>query len=58
VGFDGERWIGGGKSDLRADALLTKSSGSSAEAPYVFRYLQDFLSGGTRIRTGDTMIFS
>ena len=36
--------------------LLTRGPGSAAVA--FSPCLQDFLSGGTRIRTGDTMIFS
>jgi hypothetical protein len=39
------------------DALLTKGPGSYTEALYFSLVCRTFLSGGTRIRTGDTMIF-
>jgi hypothetical protein len=37
---------------------LTKGSGNTAKAPYFSSICRTFRSGGTRIRTGDTMIFS
>jgi hypothetical protein len=37
--------------------LLTKGSGSTAGAPHFSAICRTFSSGGTRIRTGDTMIF-
>jgi hypothetical protein len=37
---------------------LTKGSGSTAQALSFSTVCRTFLSGGTRIRTGDTMIFS
>ncbi len=38
--------------------LLTRGPDSAAEALSFFAICRTFLSGGTRIRTGDTMIFS
>jgi hypothetical protein len=40
------------------DTPLTKGSGDTAKTPYFSAICRTFISGGTRIRTGDTMIFS
>ena len=45
-------------SERTVDALLTKSPGSASGAPLFPAICRTFLSGGTRIRTGETMIFS
>ena len=45
------------RSDLFLNGLLTKSSGSTARALIFSSICRTFRSGGTRIRTGDTMIF-
>jgi hypothetical protein len=37
---------------------LTKGPGSTVWVPYFSAICRTFISGGTRIRTGDTMIFS
>jgi hypothetical protein len=44
--------------DPAVDMSLTKGSVSSAEALIFSAICRTFRSGGTRIRTGDTMIFS
>jgi hypothetical protein len=43
--------------DPAVDTPLTKGSGSTAKALYFSTICRTFSSGGTRIRTGDTMIF-
>jgi len=43
--------------DPAVDTPLTKGSGDTAKAPYFSAICRTFRSGGTRIRTGDTMIF-
>jgi hypothetical protein len=43
--------------DPAVDVLLTKGSGSIAKAPSFSAICRTLRSGGTRIRTGDTMIF-
>jgi hypothetical protein len=45
-------------AERAVDALLTKGPGSYTEALHFLATCRTFLSGGTRIRTGDTMIFS
>jgi hypothetical protein len=44
--------------DPAVDTPLTKGSGDTAKAPCFSAICRTFISGGTRIRTGDTMIFS
>ena len=44
--------------DPAVDTPLTKVPGRSVETLYFLAICRTFLSGGTRIRTGDTMIFS
>jgi hypothetical protein len=44
--------------DPAVDTPLTMGSGSAAKALYFLAICRTFRSGGTRIRTGDTMIFS
>jgi hypothetical protein len=44
--------------DPAVDTPLTKDSGDTAKAPCFSAICRTFRSGGTRIRTGDTMIFS
>ena len=45
-------------AERAVDALLTKGPVSYTEALHFLAICRYFLSGGTRIRTGDTMIFS
>jgi hypothetical protein len=44
--------------DPAVDTPLTKGSGSTARVLYFLAICRTFLSGGIRIRTEDTMIFS
>jgi len=44
--------------DPAVDTPLTKGSGNTAKALYFSAICRTFINGGTRIRTGDTMIFS
>jgi hypothetical protein len=44
--------------DPAVDTPLTKGSGDTAKASCFSAICRTFRSGGTRIRTGDTMIFS
>jgi hypothetical protein len=44
--------------DPAVDTPLTKGSGDTAKTPCFSAICRTFRSGGTRIRTGDTMIFS
>jgi hypothetical protein len=43
--------------DPAVDTPLTKGSGDTSKAPCFSTICRTFRSGGTRIRTGDTMIF-
>ena len=44
--------------DPAVDTPLSKGSSSTARALHFLAICRTFISGGTRIRTGDTMIFS
>ncbi len=44
-------------AERAVDALLIKSPGNYTEALHFLAICRTFSSGGTRIRTGDTMIF-
>jgi hypothetical protein len=44
--------------DPAVDTPLTKGSEDIAKGPYFSAICRTLVSGGTRIRTGDTMIFS
>jgi hypothetical protein len=44
--------------DPAVDTPQIKDPGSPVEARYFSAICRTFISGGTRIRTGDTMIFS